>query len=224
MKRQSPLPLLAFGLVLSAATLARAEQAAPLAPSPPPSTRTEGGPRWGISLGAGFAAGAFLDSSLNRQIVNAGYLGGGPGFHFRSPLEFDVRLLSFLALGLAVDAQFGSFSRERDGLSQGFHTLNALFLLRPSVQFWNQGNGDGAILGIDLGAGGGTALWVLRGEASAAPAYRLRTNLVVSYVRRGIGAGFRIGALYAGAGPFGPRGLAMRDWSSFVEPRLEWRW
>jgi hypothetical protein len=182
------------------------------------------GPRWGVSLGAGLAAGSFLASSLSRQLTNAGFRGTGPGFFLHMPLEFDVRVLSTIALGVSLDMQFGSIKSDRDEQAHGFHTVNALFLVRPSIQAPFQGRTDGVLVGMDIGAGGGTALWVVRGAVEPAPMYRLRTNMVVSYVRRGFGAGFRLGVQYAGAGPFGPRQLHMKDWSSFIEPRLEWRW
>jgi hypothetical protein len=140
------------------------------------------------------------------------------------PVEFDMRVLSWLAVGAALDMQFGSITNEHSGPNQGFHNVNALLLVRPSFQMIDPGNTAGLLVGVDLGVGGGTALWVVRGEIEAAPCYRLRGNMVVSLVRRGIGVGFRLGAQYAGAGPFGPRNLRMNDWSSFLEPRLEWRW
>ena len=201
-----------------------AETPKPVATSPAAAPGRDPGPRWGVSLGAGLASGAFLESSLSRQLTNAGFDGTGPGFHLHMPLEFDMRVFSGLALGVSLDMQFGSIKRDRDEQTHGFHTLNALFLVRPSFQILDPGKKDGILVGIDLGAGGGTALWVVRGEVEAAPSYRLRTNLVVSYVRRGIGFGVRLGVQYAGAGPFGPRNLSMTDWSSFLEPRLEWRW
>lgn len=201
-----------------------AEAPLPVATSPAAAPQRDPGPRWGVSLGTGLAAGAFHDSSLSRQLTNAGFNGSGPGFHLHMPLEIDMRVFTGLALGVSLDMQWGSIKSDRDEQTHGFHTLNALFLLRPSFQMMNPGKTDGWIVGIDLGAGGGTALWVVRGEVEAAPSYRLRTNMVVSYIRRGFGVGFRLGVQYAGAGPFGPRNLSMTDWSSFLEPRLEWRW
>lgn len=201
-----------------------AEPAKPVATSAVAAPEWDPGPRWGVSFGAGLAAGGFRDSSLSRQLANAGFAGNGPGFHLHMPLEIDVRVFTGLALGVAFDMQFGSISSKRNEQSHGFHTLNALFLVRPSFQFFERGKSYGGLVGLDLGIGGGTALWVVRDEIEAAPTYRFRTNLVVSYVQRGLGVGFRIGVQFAGAGPFGPLGLRMTDWSSFLEPRLEWRW
>lgn len=225
--RTHPFP--AFALVLCMSRLGHADTksvaADPVATKPVATAQTlDPGPPWGVSLGAGLAAGAFLESSLSRQLANAGFAAKGPGFFLHMPLEIDRRVFSGLALGLALDMQFGSISSERNEMAQGFHTLNALFLVRPSFQALDRGKTDGVLVGLDLGAGGGTALWVVRGEVEAAPSYRLRTNIVVSFVRRGFGVGFRIGAQYAGAGPFGPLRLHMNDWSSFLEPRVEYRW
>lgn len=213
-----------FALALFMTRVVHAEAPLPVATSTAPAPKTDLGPRWGVSLGAGLAAGAFHDSSLRRQLTNTGFKGNGPGFHLHMPLEIDMRVFTGLALGVALDMQFGSISSEHNEQAHGFHTLNALFLVRPSFQLMEPGKSYGGLVGLDLGIGGGTALWVVRDEIEAAPSYRFRTNLVASYVRRGFGVGFRIGVQFSGAGPFGPLGLRMTDWSSFLEPRLEWRW
>ncbi len=211
-------------IALFTISVVHAESSKPVATSTVAAPEWDPGPRWGVSLGAGLAAGSFHDSSFSRQLTNAGFEGNGPGFHLHMPLEIDVRLFTGLALGVAFDMQFGSISSENNERSHGFHTLNALFLVRPSFQMMEPGKSYGGLVGLDLGIGGGTALWVVRDEIEAAPSYRFRTNLVISYVQRGFGAGFRIGVQFSGAGPFGPLGLRMTDWSSFLEPRLEWRW
>ncbi len=217
-------PLIPLTLALFTTPVAHAEPPAPPAIAVAASPELDLGPRWSVSLGAGLAAGAFLDSSLSRQLANAGFDSKGPGFSLHMPLEFDTRVTSWLALGAALDMQFGSISGGSYQEPHGFHSLNALVLVRPSWQSITPGRTDGGLVGIDFAAGGGTALWEVHDEIEAAPAYRLRTNLVVSYVRRDIGVGFRIGVQYGAAGPFGPRQLHVREWSSFIEPRLEWRW
>ena len=213
-----------FVLAFCTARLVHAEPSTPQAKVVAAAPEADFGPRWGVSLGAGLASGAFLASSLSRQLTNAGFQGTGPGFFLHMPVEFEMRVWSALALGVALDMQFGSIKSLRDEQTHGFHTLNALFLVRPSFQRIDPGKTYGGLVGLELGAGGGTALWVVRDEVEAAPMYRLRMNLVVSVIRRGLGAGFRLGLQYAGAGPFGPRNLRMNDWSSVIEPRLEWRW
>lgn len=213
-----------FAFAFFTTDVVQAEAPSPVATSPAAAPEWDLGPRWGVSFGAGLAAGAFRDSSLSRYLHNAGYDRNGPGFHLHMPIEVDMRVVSWLGVGVALDMQFGSIRSERNEQSHGFHSLNGLFLVRPSFQSIERGKSYGGLAGIEVGIGGGTALWVVRDEIEAAPSYRIRTSLVVSYVQRGIGVGFRIGAQFSGAGPFGPLGLRMTDWSTFLEPRLEWRW
>lgn len=215
-------------LFLSTLLIASSANAEPLqvAPAPAPARQPSltDGPRFGLSLGAGLAAGSFYQGSFSRQLTQAGFQGAGPGFYFRLPIEMDYRIIPYLAVGLSIDSQFGSMTRERDGFSQGYHTITPLLFVRPSFQIWDEYNEIGTSIGVDLGAGYGTTLWVVRDEVDIGRAYRLRCNLAVSYVRRGFGASGHLGAQIVGESGLGPRSLSQAEWSSFAETRLEYRW
>jgi hypothetical protein len=210
--------------LLAAPSSARAELPAdapsppPLAPPPPP----DGGPLWSVLLRAEVEAVRFLGpSTLGRQLASLSYEDASFQGHFAA--GFDRFLFGWLGVGIVLDARLGRRTRPIDDTSTGFHTLNALLLLRPTFRLWGPGP-HGLDAGLELAAGGGGALWVLRGKSESAPGYRLEGALAFAYAHRGLGIGGRIGVSYTGSGPFGPRSLGANEFGILGGPTATYRW
>lgn len=179
-------------------------------------------PNWTAALHADYEAVRFLDAStLGRQLAASSF--ENASFQAHLALSLDRMLFGWLALGVALDARIGQWTRDTDGLGSGYHTLNAMLLVRPTLRLWGPGNRgmDGA---IELGVGGGAALWTLRNEVETAPGYRLQAALLFAFVHRGIDFAMRFGFSYSHAGPLGPNALSSTDYGIFGGPGVTLRW
>jgi hypothetical protein len=203
------------------------------------STQASSRPKWHLSVGFGLSFFPFgfdeIDTELSKQVEAMGIKRPIAGMQFS--LLLDRRILDLLVVGAEIDYHLypGGFGGVANvihdnslspGFQSNFHRLSGWAIARLSFRGHLLGRGaDYFEGGPEIGLGGGSLIWQLRGQADSAGFFQMRLGISANWFWENMSFGIRLLWPLFFSEDFGPNNLNHSPtFGMVVDLRMGWHW